>query len=81
MKNKGTETETENLIGLVIIYIFALVAISLGLLALYLHFATNMSVAWMVKTLFVDLALMSLAILKPLFDITIEFLRESLKVK
>lgn len=79
MENKETETETENLIGLVVIYIFAFVAVFLGMFALYFHFTTSMSVTWMVKLLFVDLALMGLAILKPLFDITAEFLRDSLR--
>ena len=76
MKHK--ETETEELIGLVVIYIFAFVAVFLGLFALYFHFTTSLSIAWMIKLLFVDLALMILAILKPLFDITVEFFKESL---
>ena len=79
MKNKEIETETENLVGLVIIYIFAFVAVFLGLFALYFHFTTSMSVIWMVKLLFIDLILMVMTILKPLFDITIEFLKESIK--
>lgn len=73
------ENETEELIGLVVIYIFAFVAVFLGLFALYFHFTTDMSVAWMIKLLFVDLTLMIVAILKPLFDITVEFFRDSLK--
>lgn len=72
------ETETEELIGLVVIYIFAFVAVFLGLFALYFHFTTSLSIAWMIKLLFVDLTLMILAILKPLFDITVEFFKESL---
>jgi hypothetical protein len=43
------ENKTEELIGLVVIYIFAFVAVFLGLFALYFHFTTTMSVAWMVK--------------------------------
>ncbi len=74
-----TENRTEELIGLVIIYIFAFVAVFLGLFALYFHFTTTMSVAWMIKLLFVDLSLMILAILKPLFDITIDFFRDIMK--
>jgi len=70
------ENSTEELIGLVMIYIFAFVAVFLGLFALYFHFTTDMSVIWMVKLLFVDLSLMILAILKPLFDITIDFFRD-----
>jgi len=77
MKNK--EMETENLAELVVIYIFAFVAIFLGMFALYFHFTTTMSVVWMVKLLFVDLILLAMAILKPLVDITIEFFKESLK--
>lgn len=73
------ENETEELIGLIVIYIFAFVAVFLGLFALYFHFTTDMSVAWMIKLLFVDLTLMIVAILKPLFDITVEFFRDSLK--
>lgn len=73
------ENETEELIGLVVIYIFAFVAVFLGLFALYFHLTTDMSVAWMIKLLFVDLTLMIVAILKPLFDITVEFFRDSLK--
>lgn len=70
------ETETEELVGLVVIYVFAFVAVFLGLFALYFHFTTSLSVAWMVKLLFVDLALMCLAILKPIFDITLSFIRD-----
>lgn len=73
------ENKTEELIGLVVIYIFAFVAVFLGLFALYFHFTTTMSVAWMVKLLFVDLFLMILAILKPIFDITVDFFRDILK--
>lgn len=73
------ENETEELIGLVVIYIFAFVAVFLGLFALYFHFTTSLSVTWMIKLLFVDLALMILAILKPLFDITVAFFRDILK--
>ncbi|GAQ01742.1 hypothetical protein NBRC111452_1556 [Companilactobacillus farciminis] len=76
---KHEETETENLIGLVVIYIFAFVAIFLGLFALYFHFTTSMSVAWMIKLLFVDLFLMILAIMKPIFDITVDFFKDILK--
>lgn len=71
------ETRTEELVGLVVIYIFAFVAVFLGLFALYFHFTTTLSIAWMIKLLFVDLSLMILAILKPLFDITIDFFKES----
>lgn len=70
------ETQTEELVGLVVIYIFAFVAVFLGLFALYFHFTTTLSIAWIIKLLFVDLALMILAILKPLFDITVDFFRE-----
>lgn len=73
------ENETEELIGLIVIYIFAFVAVFLGLFALYFHFTTYMSVAWMIKLLFVDLTLMIVAILKPLFDITLDFFRDILK--
>ncbi|AYE38831.1 hypothetical protein [Companilactobacillus zhachilii] len=73
------ENETEELIGLIVIYIFAFVAVFLGLFALYFHFTTDMSVAWMIKLLFVDLTLMIVAILKPLFDITLDFFRDILK--
>lgn len=73
------ENETEELVGLVVIYIFAFVAIFLGLFALYLHFTTSLSVTWMIKLLFVDLTLMIVAILKPLFDITVAFFRDILK--
>lgn len=76
---KHEETETENLIGLVVIYIFAFVAIFLGLFALYFYFTTSMSVAWMIKLLFVDLFLMILAIMKPIFDITVDFFKDILK--
>lgn len=76
---KHNETEVENLIGLVVIYIFVFVAVFLGLFALYFHFTTSMSVVWMVKLLFVDLALMIMAILKPIFDITVEFFKDSVK--
>jgi len=77
MQNK--DIKNEELIRLVITYIFVFVAVFLGLFALYFHFTTNMSVTWMVQLLFVDLALLVISILKPLFDITIEFLRDSLK--
>ncbi|WP_119326405.1 hypothetical protein [Companilactobacillus musae] len=77
MKHK--ETEVENLVGLVVIYIFVFVAVFLGLFALYFHFTTSMSVTWMVKLLFVDLALMIMAIMKPIFDITVEFFKDSVK--
>lgn len=70
------ETKTEELIGLVIIYIFAFVAIFLGIFALYFHFTSNLSVAWLIKLLFVDLSLMIVAILKPLFDITLDFIHD-----
>ncbi|CAJ1192195.1 hypothetical protein LCR01_14270 [Companilactobacillus crustorum] len=73
------ETETENLIGLVFIYIFAFVALFLGLFALYFHFTTTLSVNWMIKLLFVDLALMIMAIMKPIFDITVEFFKDMVK--
>lgn len=73
------ETETENLIGLVFIYIFAFVAVFLGLFALYFHFTTTLSVTWMIKLLFVDLALMIMAIMKPIFDITVEFFKDIVK--
>ncbi|APU71687.1 hypothetical protein [Companilactobacillus crustorum] len=73
------ETETENLIGLVFIYIFAFVALFLGLFALYFHFTTTLSVTWMIKLLFVDLALMIMAIMKPIFDITVEFFKDMVK--
>lgn len=76
---KHEETETENLIGLVVIYIFAFVAIFLGLFVLYFHFTTSMSVTWMIKLLFVDLFLMILAIMKPIFDITVDFFKDILK--
>lgn len=77
MKHK--ETEVENLVGLVVIYIFVFVAVFLGLFALYFHFTTSMSVTWMVKLLFVDLTLMIMAIMKPIFDITVEFFKDSVK--
>ncbi len=77
MRNK--EIKNEDLVRLVITYIFVFVAVFLSLFALYFHFTTSMSVTWMVELLFVDLALLVISILKPLFDITIEFLKESLK--
>lgn len=72
------ENRTEELVGLVVIYIFVFVAVFLGIFALYFHFTTSLSITWLIKLLFVDLTLMILAILKPLFDITVDFIRETL---
>ncbi|MQS76942.1 hypothetical protein [Companilactobacillus halodurans] len=77
MKNK--ETESEDLIGLVFTYIFVFVAVFLGLFALYFHFTTSMSVTWLLKLLGVDLVLMVLAFLKPVFDVTLDYFKDMLK--
>ena len=76
MKNK--ETTSERITRLVITYIFVFVAIFLGLFALYFHMTTSMSVTWMLDLLFVDLFLLGLAILKPLFDMTVDFFKDIL---
>ncbi|CAJ1176627.1 hypothetical protein FD33_GL001213 [Companilactobacillus paralimentarius DSM 13238 = JCM 10415] len=77
MENK--ETNSERITRLAITYIFVFVAVFLGLFALYFHFTTNMSVTWLVQLLFVDLLLLILAILKPLFDITVDFFKDIIK--
>lgn len=73
------ENKTEELIGLVVIYIFAFVAVFLSIFAFYFHFTTNLSIAWMIKLLLVDLGLMGLAIVKPILDLILAFWHDILK--
>ncbi|WP_334333475.1 MULTISPECIES: hypothetical protein [unclassified Companilactobacillus] len=75
---KSKETTSEKITRLVITYIFVFVAVFLGLFALYFHMTTSMSVTWMLDLLFVDLVLLGLAILKPLFDMTVDFFKDIL---